>query len=238
MIDPNLWYRDTEITLEGVKYTLNSDFWNNLINNLANERALLKVFYTHTDASLLEDEKKSTLLLEVLKKHKCSDILKIIEDGFEPAKVDMKDISQFSDFKDAYYTVPFKLQNCGIKDVDYSKMGYMLRNEKRKEVADKKYGENHMKTAAQLGLCRFEKCRGNANALGSCFVKLSEADRRNILPKLCLYIPFIQNYFMAGATDEIRDNILSILSYTTQVRRRPNVNTIIQTVKNSIDYEL
>ena len=238
MIDSKLWYRDTEITLEGVKYTLNSEFWDNLIGNSANERALLKVFYTHTDTSLLEDEKKSALLLEVLKRHKCSEILKIIEDGFEPAEVDKKDISQFSDFKDAYYTVPYMLQNCGINDVDYSKMGYMLRDEKRKDVADKKYGENHMKTAAQLGLCRFEKCRGNANSLGSCFVKLSESDRRNILPKLCLYIPFIQNYFMTGATDEVRDEILSILSHTTQVRRRSNVNTIIQTIKDSIDYEL
>ena len=238
MIDSTLWHRDTEIMLEGEKYTLNSDFWTNLVDNKVNERALLKAFYTHTDASLLEDESKSALLLEVLKKHKCSEILKIIADGFEPAEVDKKDISQFSDFKDAYYTIPFMLQNCGIKDVDYSKMGYMLREEKRKEIADKKYGENHMKTAAQLGLCRFEKCRANANALGSQFIKLSEADRRNILPKLCLFIPFIQNYFMAGATDEVRDKILSILSHTTQVRRRPNVNTIIQTVKESIDYEL
>lgn len=198
----------------------------------------MKVFYTHKDVSLLEDEKKSALLLEVLKKYKCSDILKIIKEGFEPAKIAKKDISQFSDFKDAYYTVPYMLKNCGLKDVDYSKMGYMLRDEKRKDVADKKYGENHMKTAAQLGLCRFEKCRGNANAFGCCFVELSEVDRRNILPKLCLYIPFIQNYFMAGATDEVRDEILSILSHSTQVRRRSNVNTIIHTIKESIDYEL
>ena len=238
MIDPNLWYRDTEITMEGIKYTMDSEFWSNLIGNSAYERALLKAFYTHADVSLINDEKRSELLLEVLKRYKCSEILKIIEDGFVPAEVDKKDISQFSDFKDAYYTVPYMLQNCGMTDVDYLKMGYMLRDEKRKDVADKKYGENHMKTAAQLGLCRFEKCRANANALGSLFIKLNEADRRKILPKLCLYIPFIQNYFMAGATDEVRDEILSILSPTTQIRRRSNVNTIIQTIKDSIDYEL
>ena len=238
MIDSNLWYRNAEIMLGGVKYTLNDDFWNNLIGNNENERALLKVFYTHTDDSILEDEKKSALLIEVLKKHKCSEILEIIAEDFKPTKVEKKDISQFSDFKDAYYYVPYNLKNCSITDVDYSKMGYMLRDAKRKDIADKKYGENHMKTAAQLGLCRFEKCRGNANALGSCFVSLNETERRMILPKLCLYIPFVQNYFMAGATDEVRDDILSILSHTTQVRRRSNVNTIIQTIKESIDYEL
>ena len=36
------------------------------------------------------------------------------------------------------------------------KMGYMMRDEKRNDVADKKYGENHMKTSAQLGLCQFK----------------------------------------------------------------------------------
>ena len=58
--------------------------------------------------------------LEVLKKYKCSDILSIIEDGFTPAAVDKKDISQFSDFKDAYYYVPYLLHNCGMTDIDYS----------------------------------------------------------------------------------------------------------------------
>ena len=157
---------------------MDSEFWSNLIGNSAYERALLKAFYTHADVSLINDEKRSELLLEVLKRYKCSEILKIIEDGFVPAEVDKKDISQFSDFKDAYYTVPYMLQNCGMTDVDYLKMGYMLRDEKRKDVADKKYGENHMKTAAQVGLCRFEKCRANANALGSLFIKLNEAYRR------------------------------------------------------------
>ena len=113
-------------------------------------------------------------------------------------------------------------------------MGYMLRSEKRKEVADKKYGENHIKTAASMGLCSFSKCRANSNALGELFIKLSDEERENILPKLCLYIPFIHNYFKNGATDEIREEMISVLSETTQNRRRSNINTIIETVKKSL----
>lgn len=237
MINPILWYRDTEIIIDGVKHTMNNDFWNNIIGNAINERVLLKAFYTHADETLLEMEERSAVLLKTLQKYGCEDILKIISDGFVPNKIDKKDISQFSDFKDVYYTVPFILKNCGITDVDYSKMGYMMRNEKRNNVADKKYGENHMKTSAQLGLCRFYRCRANANALGNLFVKLCDTERKNILPKLCLYIPYIQNYFMAGATDDVRDKILSILSPTTQNRRRPNVNMIIQTIKESLENE-
>ena len=238
MIDPTLWERDTEIIMDGTKYIMDKEYWENIIGNATNEQVLLKAFYTHADESLLENDDKSKILLEILKKYKCSEILELIGHEFAPYPITKADPSQFSDFKDAYYSVPFLLANCGKTDVDYNQMGYMLRSEKRKEVADKKYGENHMKTAAQLGLCRFAKCRANANALGSNFVKLNERDMKAVLPKLCLYIPYIQNYFMAGATDEVREEILSILSKTTQIRRRPNVNLIIETVKDSIEYEL
>lgn len=238
MINPILWYRDTEIIIDGVKHTMNNDFWSNIIGNTINERVLLKAFYTHADESLIEMEERSAVLLKTLQKYSCDDILKIISDGFIPNKIDKKDISQFSDFKDAYYRVPFVLKNCGQTDVDYSQMGYMMGGEKRNDVANKKYGENHVKTSAQLGLCHFYRCRANSNSLGTLFVKLDDSERKNILPKLCLYIPYIQNYFMAGASDVVREEILSILSPTTQNRRRPNVNTIIQTIKESLDNEL
>lgn len=238
LIDPVLWYRDTEIILDGERCVMDTDFWNNIIGNNHNERVLLKAFYTHADDSLLEIEEKSALLIKTLLKYKCSEILEIIRDGFVPNKIDKKDISQFSDFKDAYYTVPYILKNCGITDVDYSRMGYMMRDEKRNDVADKKYGENHMKTSAQLGLCQFRKCRANTNTLGNLYVKLKESERKRVLPKLCLYIPYIQNYFMEGATDDVREEILSILSLTTRNRRRPNVNLIIQTVNDALEHEL
>lgn len=237
MTDPNLWYRDKEIMMNNVKYVLDANFWNNIIDNSINEQVLLKAFYTHSDTSIIEDKSKSELLLEVLKKYKCSEILKIISNDFKPFTIDKKDISQFSDFSDAYYMVPYLLAYCGKKDVDYEFMGSMLRENKRNAVADKKYGENHIKTAAQMGLCSFSRCRGNANELGNAFIKLSDTERKKMLPKICLYIPYIQNYFMKGANNIIREEILCILSVTTQNRRRSNVNTIIEIIKDSIDYE-
>src|SRR5574344_456565 len=237
MIDSNLWYRDKEIMMDNIKYVLDVNFWNNVIGNSTNERVLLKAFYTHSDTSIIEDKSKSELLLEVLKKYKCSEILKIISNDFKPFTIDIKDISQFSDFSDAYYMVPYLLAYCGKKDVDYEFMGSMLRENKRNAVADKKYGENHIKTAAQMGLCSFSRCRGNANELGNAFIKLSDTERKKMLPKICLYIPYIQNYFMKGANNIIREEILCILSVTTQNLRRSNVNTIIEIIKDSIDYE-
>lgn|SRR5574344_65896 len=234
MIDPSLWYRDTKITLKGKEYIMNEEFWNNLLGNPDNENALLKAYYTHADDDLINNQTKCELLLKVLQRHSCAEILNLLHEESAMFEIDKKDIPQFSDFKDAYYKVPFILANCGVQDVDYLKMGYMLRSEKRKEVADKKYGENHIKTAAQMGLCSFAKCRANTNTLGNLFIKLSEAEREDLLPKICLYISFIHNYFKRGGTDEVREDMLSVLSVTTQNRRRSNVNTIIETIKNAL----
>lgn len=234
MIDPSLWYRDTVVIMDGVNYTMDTDFWNTLVGNPEYEKALLKAFYTHADDSIINEEKKCEILLHVMNKYSCADIIKLIEEEDQLFEIDKKDIPQFSDFQDAYYKVPFILSNCGEIDVDYNSMGYMLRINKRKMVADKKYGENHIKTAALMGLCSFMKCRANKNTLGSMFIKLSEKERKSLLPKLCLYIPFIHNYFKKGATNEIRDEMLSILSLTTQIRRRPNINTLIEVVKSAL----
>lgn len=238
MIDPSLWYRDTRITMKGTDYVMDQKFWDNLFDSSVHEDVLLKAFYTHSDDSLLTDMDKCKMLVNVLMKHSCADIIELIKEDDELFEIDKKDIPQFSDFKDAYFSVPFNLANCGMKDVGYLQMGYMLRNEKRKEVADKKYGENHIKTAAAMGLCSFYKCRANTNALGNIFIKLTDEERTQLLPKLCLYMPFAHNYFKNGATDEVRETMLSILSVTTQNRRRPNVNTIIETIKQELCNEV
>lgn len=85
-----------------------------------------------------------------------------------------------------------------------------------------------------MGLCSFKKCRANTSTLGNLFIKLSEKERENILPKICLYIPFLYNYFKKGGTDEVREDMLSVLSVTTQNRRRSNVNTIIDTIRKAL----
>ena len=234
MIDPSLWYRPTSIVLKGKEYIMNDDFWSTVLGDTIKEHALLKAFYTHADDTLLSDETKASLLLQVLGKYSCKEIMALISEEDQLFVIDKKDIPQFSDFEDAYYAVPKKLVNCGDRNIDYERMGYMLDGALKKGVANKKYGENHIKTAASMGLCSFSRCRANKNALGKLFVEQPEEIRKNLLPKLCLYIPFIHNYFKLGATDEVRDSMLSILSVTTQNRRRSNINTIVEEVKKEL----
>ncbi|MDE6552927.1 MAG: hypothetical protein K2K98_08215 [Muribaculaceae bacterium] len=234
MIDPSLWYRPISIMLKGMEYIMDDDFWSCVLGDSIKEYVLMKAFYTHADDSLLSDVTKASILLQVLSKHSCKEIIKLIREEDKLFVIEMKDIPQFSDFKDAYFSVPKKLVNCGDQNIDYERMGYMLSGTLKNGVANKKYGENHIKTAALMGLCSFSKCRTNKNALGELFIKLPDDARDNILPKLCLYIPFIHNYFKLGASDEVRESMLSILSITTQNRRRSNINTIIEEVKKAL----
>lgn len=58
------------------------------------------------------------------------------------------------------------------------------------------------------------------------------------MPKLCLFIPMIQNYFVQGMNQSKLDEELSILSPSTIIRRRSNVNTIISIISDQLDNEL
>ena len=208
------------------------------------ERFLLKSFYHHklfkrhadfTNDCPYSEHDLSKELIRLLLKYHCEDLLKIVLEDGELFPIDKKDIPQFSDLRRAFFNVPYILMNCGINGVGYAQMGYILRERQRSEVADKKYGENHIKTAEQLGLCYVEGYKSYLTDLGKISVSLSEKEKELLLPKLCLYIPFIQNYFLSCQDDIFLNKQFSILSPSTIGRRRPNVNTLIRIINKAIE---
>lgn len=213
------------------------------IENEQLERLFLKSFYHHHLFDGLSDLSKlccyserdlSNEVLRLLSKYSCKDIISIIKEDSELYPIDKGDIPQFSDLGIAFYNVPYILLNCGIDGVGYAQMGYTLRQKRRSEVADRKYGENHIKTAAQLGLCKIWNYKSYPTELGKLITTLEEKERQSVLPKLCLYIPFIQNYYVADANEDFLNKQLSILSPSTINRRRPNINTLIQTINKAV----
>lgn len=208
------------------------------------ERLFLKSFYHHTMfgfySESLFDRQYSELelsqeVVRLLLKYKCKDLLDIIKEDASFFSIDKSDIPQFSDLNKAFYNVPYGLVNSGIEGVGYAQMGYLLREDNRKEAADRKYGENQMKTAEQMGLCKIVKYKAYPTVLGKLLVVLSENERQILLPKLCLYIPFVQNYYLSGEDDVYLNKQLNILSQSTCNRRRPNVNTLIQIINKAIE---
>ena len=197
------------------------------------EKILIRAFYSQS-LDLDSNVNKGELVLHTLLKFSCNSILNLILENFNYFSIEKKDIPQFSDINDCFDKVPFLLENCGIDGVDYRQMGYLLRTEPRKEGADKKYGENHMKTAALMGLCSIKKRKAYINTITTAFNKLSNEEIKDIRPKLALHIPFIQNYYFDGASQEALMKNLSILSESTIIRRKPNCVTLIEIIDNSL----
>ena len=199
---------------------------------------LIVVFYGRTNLPHLsgskEREEYALSTITALLNYSLNEIIEIVKPTFHPFPIQKKDIPQFSDLM-TVFKIPNLLKNCCIDGVSYEQMGYMLRTEKRKLGADKKYGENHMKTAEQMGLCDIRHYMAYPNEISNGYVNLDKDSQRKIIPHFCLSIPFIQNYFMTGMNDEYLKEMMSILSESTIKRRLTNVNTLISTIKASIN---
>lgn len=222
-------------------------FWNSI--DREKEILIIREFYAHKlkidcfdrvlklcsqDSNII-----ASIILEILDKYTCTEIINIITNNYQAFQIKASDIPQFSDLDDCIFKVPYILLNSGLDCISYEKMGYYLRNKPRSIVADRKYGENHIKTTEQLGLCSI---RINHMACSTAFTKafyhLEKEKQKRLVPKLCLYIPIIQNYFIQGCSTELIEKSLSILSESTITRRRPNINTLIETVTRAINRDI
>jgi len=228
---------------------LSNNFWKEILVNADFQRTLIRMFYRHEFSfTCLEPYLKlcapspreaAQIIFKILKNYSVSELILILKESFEPFPIEAKDIPQFSSFDDCYIRVPSDLLNSGYESVNFDKMGYFLREEPRKIGADKKYGENHAKTAALMGLCEIKRKVGiTTTPLGIVFDSLSKEEKEDLKPKLCLYIPLMQNYFVQGCDDRIIKDSMAILSLSTQKRRASNVKCLINIVKDSIDNEL
>ena len=226
-------------------------FWNSVLETNENSEELIRLYYVHSlSLSCLDNNLKlcgvdslaaSKIVLSVLERFTCHQIIDILKNNFKPYEIKAKDIPQFSSFDDCYYKVVEYLVDSGMSDISYDKMGYFLREVPRKLDADKKYGENHAKIACMLGFCSITRKSTfgiNITPFGQSFYELEKEKKDKLMPKLCLFIPMIQNYFVQGMNQSKLDEELSILSPSTIIRRRSNVNTIISIISDQLDNEL
>lgn len=221
--------------------------YSNIEQKSVNDEDFLIAFYNHEFDCLIHSVKHTEKIsdsLFIMKlicnllNHTCKEIITILQQNIILIPIEKKDIPQFSNFYNAWYRVPYLLKNCGIDGVEYKQMGYMLRNEKSKELANFKYGENHLKTAEQLCLCKIEQYKAYITNLGLYFLDLTDNEQKSLLPRLCLHIPFIENYYISNESEIELKKGLSILSPSTSLRRLSNVKTLIETIDNTLNNEL
>lgn len=226
-------------------------FWGSALGTPDNEKLLLRHYYRHEfmpdcfDASLklcaASSEFVCNVLIQVLEKYTCREIIDIISEDFKPHTITSADIPQFSDLYSCYHSVPDVLVRSDLESASYLKLGFLLRrpNETRNKIADTKYGENQGKTAVQLGLCYLDASYSfRITAIGRYFYGLTSERQESLLPKLCLYLPILQNYYYEGAQWPVMEKYMTILKPSTANRRAPNVRTLIEKVNFAIENEL
>ena len=209
---------------------------------------LLSLFYAHklhVDEICRTPETPSDAMMnlcrdiiDALKSVSAHDVIEILQQNHKAFEIGTADIPQFSDFDMCAYRTPYLVLASGQKDISFAQMGFMLLRSPKKEGAYFKYGENQAKTAAQIGLCHVKRGKINASYLGLAFCALTQEEQKEILPKLLLYIPIVQNYFVANRSQELIDSYFTALSESTQKRRIGNVRTLIQIVENHLGNEL
>ncbi len=218
--------------------------WEELISDESRHNELLsKYFSKEIDLQCLTYEnsecgQKAEIIAQqfvrVLLKTSVQEIIDIIKNIKDKESVSAENIPQFSDLATAMYLVP-KVLNETNAPITYAEMGRAILSGEKNDIADKKYGENHGKLAALLDLATVSKDSVSAtiykSILGVIFCSLSSQEKDELLTRLCLRIPIIQNTICSNDEELSLQHDMSILSATTRTRRMSNVKDLISFVK-------
>lgn len=140
--------------------------------------------------------------------------------------IDCKDIPQYSSLGDATSRCCQALAENGDKGFHFEDVGRLLLNDgqERKICAYRKYGENHSKTACQLGLTQNLYNHIYLSALGRVYNMLDESDKKALLARTILRNDLFGRVFSLAEFQDVNiAKFCQSLSLSTIIRRRPNV---------------
>lgn len=174
-------------------------------------------------------------LIDILKKASVENILTILEANREDiAKITPANIPQFSSIESINDVLDYVNS---ADEVTYELIGYYI-NKDAKKGAQTKYGENHYKTSASIGLTTIEK-PFMVTTLGKKYMTLPTEEKTQIRNKLFLLVPIVQKILIDARYMEVQpmDILNMYLSASTSLRRRSNVRTMVEYVYNDADLE-
>lgn len=152
--------------------------------------------------------------------------------------VSAANISQFSQFTDIDEVIRI-IMDSGYENMSFVDIGYFL-NGKKLDGANRKYGENHYKLCAQLGLTR-EGEPHETTWLGRAYRREDDLKTKKAVSyKLALRIPIIQLIFKKAKIEAIcgSDEMLKYLSDSTMRRRRSNIKKLFTQLSEYADDEI
>lgn len=213
-----------------------------LLKEIVYSNEIIKLFYLYpvlveTYATYTEEQLAIAIdkLVDILKGTSIENILNVIESDREKiAEITPANIPQFSNIESINDVLDYV--NSADK-VTYELIGYYI-NKDAKKGAQTKYGENHYKTSASIGLTTIDK-PFMITALGKKYMTLPTEEKVVIRNKLFLLVPIVQKILIDAKYMEVQPmNILNMyLSKSTSLRRKPNIRTMVEYVYNDADIE-
>ena len=142
---------------------------------------------------------------------------------------DVKEIPQFAKIE-MVEKVPAYFTQTGQPSVDYAQLGFYLRGDQAAKLDAKiKFGENHGKGAALLGLAVCTNARIRPSSLSGVFAALPPERQRALSRRLLFRIPTVQILLRSAGQGRVNGFApLVQLSWSTMKRRSQSVKRIFQ----------
>ena len=169
------------------------------------------------------------------------DYIEYIRENGKRQPIMASDVFQFSDFDDATINICKCINSISNPGLRFKEVAKLLFTDgmPRKDAALSKYGENHIKTAESLGLA-FKDSHKNyyLSALGCVFSGLNKEMQTRLLTRLIIKNKLFTQLFISSLQGEFDlEAFLYDLSRSTYVRRRTNINRVIEFLNQSKEYD-
>ena len=154
--------------------------------------------------------------------------------------ISCKEITQYSSLNDATSRYCQILDENGDKGYKFEDVGRLLLNDgiNRAVGAYRKYGENHSKTACQLGLAQNIYNNFYLSSLGKIFNTLDDAKKKALLARTILRNPLYGRIFSLLESRDVNiAQLCQSLSASTIIRRRSNVLKLCKIVSDEYQRE-
>lgn len=214
-----------------------------ILNESIYQNEIIKLFYlspvSNEELKVYTDEQLNIVagkIVDILKAISIDNIISIIEaNKAEIAEITPANIPQFSNINSINDVLDVVESS---DEITFELIGYYI-NKNASKGAQIKYGENHYKTAAAIGLTTLNK-PFHVTALGKKYMSLSWEDKISIRNKLFLLVPIVQKIIIDAKYRTVHplDVLRLYLSESTSIRRRSNVRTMVEYVYKDADMEL
>lgn len=151
------------------------------------------------------------------------------------------DVPQFSSIESATLRICSILKECKhLQCFTFNEIGKLLLDDKERTAAAlKKYGENHVKAAADLGLCIRNGNKFVLSPLGYAYPELEQKDQIKLLSRLVLRYKFVYRIIhkvLNGQSVSIEDEI-AFLSPSTIARRKGNCLLLCKLISDNLEID-